>query len=133
MPVVDLARVFTEPPSTSIRLSVPSAKKPIDLLSGDQNGASAPSVPGRVRGDSDRSDRTRSWLSGPEKLTKATVSPSGDIAAHSGDAVGGVPMSTRVSAGTAAGRSINQATASVISDAAIHAARSRQREDRPRV
>src|SRR5258708_6031557 len=33
------------PPAMSIFLSLPSAKNPIDLLSGDQNGYDAPCVP----------------------------------------------------------------------------------------
>ena len=44
-----VARVWTDPPSTSTRWSLSSAKKPTDRLSGDQNGASAPSVPATAR------------------------------------------------------------------------------------
>src|SRR5205085_11933617 len=40
-----LQSVIGGPPEASIFLSLPSAKKPIDRLSGDQKGYAAPSVP----------------------------------------------------------------------------------------
>jgi len=44
-----VARVWASPPPAGIFFSFPSAKKPTHLLSGDQNGAAAPSVPGIMR------------------------------------------------------------------------------------
>ena len=44
-----LARTCGGPPAMSIRFSLPSAKNPIDRLSGVQNGYLAPSVPASGR------------------------------------------------------------------------------------
>jgi hypothetical protein len=60
-------------------LSLPAAKKPIDRLSGDQNGNSAPSVTGNSRA-ADPSGRTQSLEIPPEEGTNATERPSGEIA-----------------------------------------------------
>src|SRR5579859_5972571 len=51
-----LAIVSGTPPAASMRFSFPSAKKPIDLPSGDQNGKTAFSVPrnGSAAGESSR-------------------------------------------------------------------------------
>src|SRR5215469_12791456 len=46
-PVVS-AKVWTRFPSISIRFSLPKAKKPIERLSGDQNGNAPSSVPGSI-------------------------------------------------------------------------------------
>src|SRR5712691_13454804 len=47
------------PPDTSILLSLPCAKKAMDLLSGDQNGRTAPSVPVKGRASGASSERTQ--------------------------------------------------------------------------
>src|SRR4051812_32692799 len=48
------------PPATAIRFSFPSAKKPTDLPSGDQNGSVAPCVDGSGRGSARSSCRIQS-------------------------------------------------------------------------
>jgi hypothetical protein len=50
--------VLIDPVSTSIRLSLPSAKNPIVPLSGDQNGHEALSVPSNDRVEVESNERT---------------------------------------------------------------------------
>ena len=81
-------------PKTPIRFRLPSAKKPIDRLSGDQNGSVAFSVPAKARGEMESSERSHNidrLFSMPEKTT---FCPSGDIANDVGLEVGGALMST---------------------------------------
>ena len=99
-----VASVRTDPPSTSSRLSLSSAKKPTDRLSGDQKGNPAPSVPASARADPDSRERShkREWPSAV--ATKAIVRPSGEMASDSGAVVGGVLMSARISESAGVGR-----------------------------
>src|SRR4051812_24968414 len=48
-----------EPPATSIRFSLSSAKNPSDLPSGDQNGNETPPVPGNATLSGRSSERTQ--------------------------------------------------------------------------
>src|SRR5690242_21780920 len=71
--------VCTGPPAASMRFSLSPAKKAIDLLSGDQNGNSASSVPARdSAGPSEPSTRTQ-IIDLPETgSVYASMRPSGD-------------------------------------------------------
>ena len=51
----------SDPPSMSMRLSLSSAKNPIDRPSGDQNGDEPRSVPGSGRAGDESSDRSHNW------------------------------------------------------------------------
>ena len=70
-----------EPPLRSTRFSLPTARNPISLPSGDQNGKSAPSVPmirlpsSESRG---RSHNAGAWLAVATRNTMCF--PSGEIA-----------------------------------------------------
>src|SRR5262245_44058383 len=68
-------------PLASTRLSLPLAKNPIDLPSGDQNGCDAPSVPGSGCAEKPSSARihNRLWPSA-SVATKAIRLPSADNA-----------------------------------------------------
>src|SRR5262249_51413426 len=69
------------PPAASIFFSLPSAKKPMNLLSGDQNGADAPSVPASGCADSPLNGRTHSCtFPSASRAMNARRWPSGDIA-----------------------------------------------------
>ena len=70
-------RVRTGPPTTSTRFNFPSAKNPIDRLSGDQNGEIAPSVPETACAVAESSRRIQSCRLC--RLTNATRVPSGEI------------------------------------------------------
>src|SRR5262245_34762001 len=50
--------VCAAPPFTEMRFSLVSVKNPIDLLSGDQNGPDAPSVPSSATATVDARSRT---------------------------------------------------------------------------
>src|SRR5205085_9920975 len=77
--VKPLAIVCGDPPAASIRFNFPSAKKAIDLLSGDQKGYAAFSVPRRGCAAEESSLRTQSsdWPSAG-LAANASFSPSGD-------------------------------------------------------
>jgi hypothetical protein len=64
-----------------MRLSLPSAKKPMDRPSGDQNGSDGFSVPdsGRATGES-RSRSHRKFRPEGPRATRASCVPSGDKA-----------------------------------------------------
>src|ERR1700693_1770329 len=64
------------PPEASISLSFPSEKKPIERLSGDQNGNRPPSVPASAAAAPVRSDWSQSFPPAP----KTARSPSGESA-----------------------------------------------------
>src|SRR5262245_42612666 len=68
------------PPSRETFLSLPSAKKPLNRLSGDQNGNAACSVPGSSLASAVSSDRTHRVNPPCEDPTKATCRPFGDTA-----------------------------------------------------
>src|SRR5215467_6133545 len=71
----------TGPPATGIFFSFPSAKNPIQRLSGDQNGPSAPSVPGIARAKSAVKGLSHSvGLASAVAATKTIDRPSGDKA-----------------------------------------------------
>src|SRR5512133_1925288 len=77
-----LARATAGPPAASIFLSFPVAKNPMYLLSGDQKGNAAPSVPASGWASVPSSERTKtiSAPAGPA-LTNATRRPSGESTA----------------------------------------------------
>src|SRR5262249_58136415 len=88
------ARTLIKPVSTSIRISLPEAKKPTERLSGDQKGKEALSVPSN--GFATPDSRERSQRSGGlEPATKMTFNASGEIAMNTGSALEGVATSTR--------------------------------------
>src|SRR5262245_3745493 len=73
--------VSTPPPVARTRLIFPSAKNPIQRLSGDQNGLTALSVPGIGRPSRVPSGRSQSWTAPDESEATATrLLPSGEIA-----------------------------------------------------
>jgi hypothetical protein len=69
--------VCGEPPVASTLLSVPAAKKPIQRLSGDQNGLKAPTVPGMARAADESSGRMNNCVRPSVVTTKASACPSG--------------------------------------------------------
>src|SRR5262245_22212625 len=92
----------------SIRLSLLSAKKPIERLSGDQNGYDAPSVPGRGRIVTASSGRDQSCvLPSGEEARNSSCRLSGEIANETGSDVDGVGISTRNS-GVVSGALVNR-------------------------
>jgi len=76
-----LAMVAGGPPESSMRFSLPSAKKPTDRLSGDQKGRSAPSVPGNRRASIESTGRVHNLVAPSETVTNAIMRPSGETAA----------------------------------------------------
>jgi hypothetical protein len=66
----------------------------MDLLSGDQNGKIACSVPARAWARVVPSGRTHNCVRPSEMPGKATFHPSGEIASDSGTVVRGVVIST---------------------------------------
>src|SRR5438552_3848989 len=68
------------PPVASILLSLPSAKKPMKRLSGDQKGEAAPSVPASGCAANEASERTQSSLRPSTFTTNASRRPSGETA-----------------------------------------------------
>src|SRR5437016_13509174 len=97
---VEEVSVCGDPPARSRRFSLDPSKKPIDRLSGDQNGKLAPSVPasGCAVDLSSGLSHSREALS-PE-ATKTICRPSGERAKEIGSDVAGVTMSVRVSGGS---------------------------------
>ena len=73
-----------EPPSASMRLSWPWAKKPRDRLSGDQKGQDAPSVPVRAEAFRASSDWMYICDLPGEPATNAIRRPSGEMATGAG-------------------------------------------------
>ena len=68
-------------PLTSTRLSLPTAKKPMDVPSEDQNGKSAPSVPAILLAFSEFSGRSQSAGASFALATRNTMyRPSGETA-----------------------------------------------------
>ncbi len=79
-----LASARAGPPPRSIRCNRPSAKKPIDLPSGDQKGNVAPSVPATIRGSASSRRRTHTpAIDSASTPTNATERPSADSASVS--------------------------------------------------
>src|SRR4029077_8387723 len=75
------ASVWTELPSADTRFSLPSAKKPSERASGDQNGRDAPAVRGTGRGETDPSSRIQTLVrSSGARATNASWRPSGERA-----------------------------------------------------
>ena len=83
------------PSAMSTRYSVLDAKNAIDLLSGDQNGSSAPSVPVRGRTSEISSARSQRRGGPSADATKTRYRPSGDRANWNGASEEGVRISTR--------------------------------------
>ena len=106
----------------SIRLTRASAKKPIDRLSGDQNGSEACSVP--ASGDAvPLNGRSHRRGVPPALATNTSWLPSGEIASDTGSVVGGVVISRRISAGGCAeGLDSHQETTAPAANAATSAA-----------
>src|SRR5216684_2994234 len=92
------------PPLTSIFRSLPSAKKPMDLLSGDQNGNRAPSDPAIDCGVRVSSARIQSRvLPAASDAAKARYLPSGDKAGDSSMlSFSGAGIVKRIAAGVVA-------------------------------
>src|SRR5215212_6228405 len=78
--VTTLASDCGSPPSMSSRFNLLFAKKPIDRLSGDQNGYSPPSVPCSARGAVTSSDRIHNCGPRGPSAVNATCVESGEIA-----------------------------------------------------
>src|SRR5205085_4889786 len=123
-----LAIVSGVPPPASMRFNLPSAKKPSDLLSGDQNGKAAFSVPFNARGV-DESRRRTQISDGPSLgfAMNATLLPSGErIAADdskSNEACSGAVISVITNGSGARGRRAKYApTAPATINAATSAA-----------
>ena len=74
------AMTKTCPLERSTRLSFPSAKNPMDRLSGDQNGYWAPSVEGSSRRPAASTERSQSLFPWLEVPATAIIRPSGEIA-----------------------------------------------------
>ena len=79
------------PPATATFISLPRAKNPSDVPSGDQNGCFAPSVPSMAVASSESSDRTnRRGVEPPLTAVTAMRRPSGEtIGAESSVVSGG--------------------------------------------
>src|SRR5262245_45268380 len=75
-----LHSVAGSPPEISTFLSFPGVKKPSHLLSGDQKGQFARSVPGNSFSSPVSSARNQSWILPPVAALKASHFPSGDTA-----------------------------------------------------
>src|SRR5262245_18867830 len=81
------ATIAAERPLISIRLRVPAAKNPIERLSGDQKGNTAPSVPDMGRPDTESSERSHSCNRPSSVAAKTIFWPSGESANESGSDV----------------------------------------------
>jgi hypothetical protein len=118
-----------KPPPISMRFSLPSAKNPIDRLSGDQKGEIAPSVPAKGCAVTASSGRIQRRDAPSPEATKTSFRPSGEIANERASLVNGVLMSTRIS-GSGAGLSRKRIIASDANPSAkipatLHARRER--------
>ena len=75
----DVTETVTVPPAAGMILSLSSAKKPMDWLSGDQNGRSAPSVRSSRRTSVEFIERSQSMGVAPGALaTNTMLRPSGE-------------------------------------------------------
>src|SRR5688572_28992968 len=92
-----VAIVLIDRLSMANRLTFESAKKPMALPSGDQNGKVAISVPGKGSAEAESNARMYSCGRPLARATKTTLRPSGEIANANGSAVEGVVISSRVS------------------------------------
>ena len=97
------------PPTALTLLSFPSAKNPTDKLSGDQNGRSAPSVPGIACAVPVSKRRSHSMGRAPVPAAVKTIErPSGDRAScGAGTLAMGGPVSTVPSGGLILSRTIS--------------------------
>ena len=68
------------PPAIRIFFSLPSAKNPMNRLSGDQNGKAPPSVPGIGLAARVATGRSQIWNASSAPATNTTFRPSGDTA-----------------------------------------------------
>src|SRR5437870_5884976 len=94
-----------------MRLSLLSAKNPMDRLLGDQNGYVAPSVPGRACAFTESSARKNNCVRRSLEPTKTSLRPSGDTAIEVASVVGGVTTWKCTSAGSERLRSRTRRTA----------------------
>src|SRR5258708_40338633 len=85
--------------------SLDGVTKPIDRLSGDQNGWAAFSVPARDFASSESSARTQSITLPFQTAVNASLRPSGETAKESKDAFSGGRMESRSTAVLFAGAS----------------------------
>ncbi len=119
------------PPPTSSRFSAPAAKKPMERLSGDQNGNRAPSVPASGCAVVVASDRSHRRDAPSPEATNTICRPSGESANDASLLVAGVTISVRVSGGGVWRRylTVGMASATItiaaMASAAIQTSRSR--------
>src|SRR5262245_64827221 len=106
----------------STRISLLPAKKPMELLSGDQNGYKALSVPASGCDVELSSDRSHSLEVPSPAAANTRRRPSGEIAIDRGSVVGGVTTCRRVS-GSSTGVARNRIAA--VAPSAIAAATAR--------
>src|SRR5262249_61398999 len=86
-PTITSAISRAGPPLISIAFSLFGTKKPIDKLSGDQNGQDALSVPARGLASSESNARTHTIILPFNAAVNASLRPSGDTANDSNEAV----------------------------------------------
>src|ERR1700746_4001785 len=131
------ARIVTGPPEAETLRNLPAAKKAIALLSPDQNGAYAPSVPAILSAVSPASLRTQIKLrSLGARAAKATMVPSGESTGGPGKApmksktvLGGGMMLARTTRGCGCVASSSHASEIIrIVTSNPHNARSRTRD-----
>src|SRR5262249_30753512 len=120
---------WSVPLPISMVLILSCEKKPMEWLSGDQNGKEASSV--RASGCADAEPRGRNHKRERPSLaaTNARLAPSGDMATEDGSEVGGVVTSSCILGEMAAGRTKNTsatANATVKRKTAAHANRPRE-------
>src|SRR5262245_57836317 len=110
--------VVSAPSARAIFFSFPCAKNPMNRLSGDQKGDSAPSVPGNDLAVSKSSERIQSDSLPSEKAVKAMWRPSGDIAGEPTPVrFSGKETETRMACASMVGR-LKSATANQITPSA---------------
>ena len=89
----------------------PFAKKPMERLSGDQNGRAAFSVPDNIRNDVASSVRTHRCGTDFISAMTTRVRPSGEMAMEVGSVVDGAVIPSLRSSSPAVGRHIHKAIA----------------------
>ena len=77
------------PPAAWMTFSLKGVKKPIDRLSGDQNGNAAISVPARSFASSESRSRTHSIIRPLTSAQNAILRPSGEMTKESNAALSG--------------------------------------------
>lgn len=92
------------PPLISTTFSFDGAKKPIDKLSGDQNGQDANPVPARGLASRESSERTHNVIVPFSAAVNASLRPSGDTANDSNDVFSGGNTDSRMTPACLAAR-----------------------------